>query len=352
MRKKVTAIVLLLRFNPEIMVRGGETVIRAINEYAASGQPFLFIIDFSAQQGIVRSVDSATEDGILFDIRGINNFRPENPRKPEFFRFTPVDFDIYRKAFIKVAHHLKRGDTYLLNLTFPTPVETNLDLQAIFHSAEAPFRLLVPERFVVFSPEPFVTIRDGFIYSCPMKGTISADIPGAAQKLLGSRKERFEHNTIVDLIRNDLSVMATGTKVTRFRYLEYIQTNRGGLLQMSSEIRARLPENYRENMGNILFSMLPAGSVTGAPKERTVSIIRETENYNRGYYTGIFGYSDGRNLLSAVSIRFIEHTNEGLIFKSGGGITALSRCEEEYRELMQKIYLPVKGSASAEYLQR
>ncbi len=346
MRKKVTVIVLLLCFNPGTMVQGRASVIRAINEYAVSGHPFLFIIDFSADQGIVESVDSAAEKGILFDIRGVKNFQPENPRTLVFFRFTPVEFEIYREAFLKVAHHLKRGDTYLLNLTFPTPVETNLGLEEIFHSAQAPFRLLVPKRFVVFSPEPFITIRDGFISSCPMKGTIGTDVPDAAVKLLGSRKERFEHNTIVDLIRNDLSVMATGTTLTRFRYLERIQTHRGGLLQMSSEIRARLPENYSHILGNILFSMLPAGSVTGAPKERTVGIIREAESYNRGYYTGIFGYSDGRNLFSAVSIRFIEHSREGMIFKSGGGITALSRCEEEYQEMIQKIYLPVMASPS------
>ena len=251
------------------MIQDRTAVISAINEYALLHQPFLFIIDFQAQHGIVKPLDSADGEGILINIRGVKNYHLEKPKALEYFRFTPIGVETYRKAFLKVSYHLKRGDTYLLNLTFPTPVETNLTLEGIFHTAQAPFRLLLPGRFVVFSPEPFVTIRDGIITSCPMKGTIGAEVPDAAGKLLGNLKERYEHNTIVDLIRNDLSVMAAGTEVTRFRYLERICTHRGDLLQMSSEIRAQLPLNYHKMLGNILFSMLPAGSVTGAPRERT-----------------------------------------------------------------------------------
>jgi para-aminobenzoate synthetase component 1 len=249
----------------------------------------------------------------------------------------------YSKAFEKVQYHLKNGNTYLLNLTFQTPIETDLTLEALFHAGEAPYKLMIPGRFLIFSPEAFVTIRDGVITSCPMKGTISADVPDAREKLLNDDKEQFEHNTIVDLIRNDLSMVATDVTVRRFRYLDLIHTNRGDLWQMSSEICGNLPGNYREQLGDILFAMLPAGSVTGAPKEKTVQIIRETEEYDRGYYTGIFGYFDGQNLVTAVSIRFIEQTGHGLVFKSGGGITALSELHAEYREMISKIYVPVAG---------
>jgi para-aminobenzoate synthetase component 1 len=174
-----------------------------------------------------------------------------------------------------------------------------------------------------------------------MKGTIDAAIPDAEQKLLADDKEFFEHNTIVDLIRNDLSMVSTAVKVNRFRYIDRIHTNRGDLLQMSSEISGTLPKGYLKKLGEILFTLLPAGSVTGAPKERTVKIILETENYNRGFYTGIFGFFNGYSLTSAVSIRFIEQTKNGLVFKSGGGITALSKVESEYDEMLKKIYVPV-----------
>jgi para-aminobenzoate synthetase component 1 len=129
--------------------------------------------------------------------------------------------------------------------------------------------------------------------------------------------------------------------VTRFRYIDRIHTNRGDLLQMSSEIGGNLPEGYRSRLGDIIFTLLPAGSVTGAPKEKTVEIIRAAESYDRGFYTGIFGFFDGQALTSAVSIRFIEQTGDGLVFKSGGGITALSDAESEYHEMLRKIYVPV-----------
>jgi para-aminobenzoate synthetase component 1 len=102
-----------------------------------------------------------------------------------------------------------------------------------------------------------------------------------------------------------------------------------------------LPENYASKIGDILFSMLPAGSVSGAPKKKTVEIIREAENYEREYYTGIFGIFDGKNLDSCVLIRFIENQNGRLVYKSGGGITFMSRAETEYEEMLEKVYVPV-----------
>lgn len=72
-----------------------------------------------------------------------------------------------------------------------------------------------------------------------------------------------------------------------------------------------------------------------------MEIIETAEAYERGYYTGIFGYFDGENLDSAVMIRFVEQQNDGLIFKSGGGITSLSDCEKEYDELLRKVYVPL-----------
>jgi len=90
-----------------------------------------------------------------------------------------------------------------------------------------------------------------------------------------------------------------------------------------------------------MAALLPAGSVTGAPKKKTVEIIRETENYDRGYYTGICGYFDGSRLDSGVMIRFIEKNENGTIFKSGGGLTVYSDPEREYREMIDKVYVPI-----------
>ena len=87
--------------------------------------------------------------------------------------------------------------------------------------------------------------------------------------------------------------------------------------------------------------MMPAGSICGAPKEKTVNIIQQVEGQERGYYTGVFGYFDGEVLESAVSIRYLEKKEDKLWYRSGGGITFLSTEEEEYNELIKKIYVPV-----------
>jgi para-aminobenzoate synthetase component 1 len=315
-------------------------LIGEINRYSRAGTPFVFAVDFDQQKGFVKTPEEAASEGILCKAGDWQNYTGQAAMAPRQFSVSPVEYPVYLKAFEKVQYHLRRGDTYLLNLTFPTPVQTDSSLQELFHAGHAPFKLLVPGQFAIFSPEAFVTIQNGEISSCPMKGTISADLPDARERLLSDEKELYEHNTIVDLIRNDLSMVATGVSVRRFRYLEKIRTNRGDLWQMSSEISGKLTEDYRKELGTILFRLLPAGSVTGAPKEKTVQIIREAENDDRGFYTGIFGYFNGETLRTAVTIRYIEQTGNGMVFRSGGGITALSDPQPEYRELISKVYLP------------
>jgi para-aminobenzoate synthetase component 1 len=122
--------------------------------------------------------------------------------------------------------------------------------------------------------------------------------------------------------------------------VEEIRTSKGAILQTSSKISGKLEEGWEKNVGTIITSMLPAGSVTGAPKKKTVEIIKEVENYERGFYTGIAGIFDGTNLSSCVLIRFIEQTDSGLYFKTGGGITSKSDCTKEYQEMLEKIYVP------------
>lgn len=313
-----------------------------INHFGETGSPFIFLIDASAEKGFVCIPGEAQQFGISFIFRGIGNALPEktSTSTPSFSR-NPIAFELYEKAFNKVMHHLNRGDTYLLNLTFPTPLTSSFSMEEIFQNANAAYKLLVKDQFALFSPECFIRITDGKISSFPMKGTIDATIPNAEEIILASDKEFFEHNTIVDLIRNDLSMVSENVTVKRFRYIEKIRTNHRDLLQVSSEISGDLPEDYPAKLGDILFKLLPAGSVTGAPKEKTVEIIREVELDDRGFYTGICGIFDGINLDSAVMIRFIEKSPTGLIFRSGGGITALSDARDEYQELTDKIYVPI-----------
>jgi len=313
-----------------------------MNEFGSQKKPFIFIIDFRQENPMIYALDSIPAGEIQFNINGISNSLECIQREQKEFSFTksPFSFDEYSVAFEKVMQEINFGNSYLLNLTCQTPISTNLTLKDIFERSKAKYRLWIRDRFVVFSPETFITIRDRKIASFPMKGTIDASIPDAANCLLSDPKEIAEHYTIVDLIRNDLGSVARQIKVEEFRYLEKLDTNFGALLQVSSRISGILPEDYADHIGDIIFRLLPAGSISGAPKEKTVRIIEEAETYERGFYTGVFGYFDGDVLDSGVMIRFIEQTAEGFIFKSGGGITSFSKPMQEYREMIDKVYVP------------
>ncbi|MEZ4888356.1 MAG: aminodeoxychorismate synthase component I [Chitinophagales bacterium] len=329
-----------------------------MNAYGESQIPFLFIIDFELQCPIVLPLDEVNPKEIQFHFPFLLLAPSERKRElfsvknsPSFseglrgrLQFTkhPMPFSQYQKAFHQVQQEINFGNSYLLNLTFPTPIETNLSLQEIFQYSQAKYKLYLQNQFVVFSPETFVKIQNGQIASFPMKGTIDAAIPDAIEQILADEKEKAEHHTIVDLIRNDLSMVSKNVRVESFRYIEEIQTHEGTLLQVSSKIVGDLAPDYPSKIGDLLFTLLPAGSISGAPKRKTIEIIQAAENYTRGYYTGIFGYFDGQNLDSAVMIRFIEKDKNGqLYFKSGGGITSLSQAETEYHELIKKVYVPI-----------
>jgi len=315
-----------------------------MNMYGKERIPFLFVFDFLMQHPLVFPLDQIDNRQLRYAINGQSNQTDSGPAplpQNTHFSFVPPDRQAFQQAFDKVMHHLRRGDTYLLNLTMPVDISTSLGLDDIYRLSKAPYKLWMRDQFTVFSPEPFVRIVDGNIYAHPMKGTIDATLPDAARQLLANKKELAEHYTIVDLIRNDLNMVASNIRLEQFRYVEEIVSTRGRLLQTSSRISGRLPDGYLGQLGDIMLSLLPAGSISGAPKKKTVSIIREAEQYERNYYTGVFGLFDGHQLDSGVMIRFVEQQPAKLVFKAGGGITVNSSAGAEYAELMQKVYLPV-----------
>ena len=315
---------------------------KIMNEYGKNKIPFLFIIDFDMLEPQVIKLNEVNTSEILFNINGRKNYEVQAlPHKEIQFEKYPVSFEVYKKSFDKVLKQIRDGNTYLLNLTFPTTINTNLTLEEIFLQSNARYKLLYKNKFVVFSPESFVRIEGNTISSYPMKGTIDSSIPNAEEIILSDKKETAEHNTIVDLIRNDLSMVASNVQVDKFRYVEKIVTNDKSLLQVSSKITGTLKENYNTRIGEIIFSLLPAGSISGAPKKKTIEIIKDAETYSRGFYTGIFGYYDSSGIDSAVMIRFIEKENDKYFYKSGGGITFLSDVKSEYQELIDKVYGPI-----------
>lgn len=314
-----------------------------MNELGAQRRPFLFILDFELNKPFVIALNEVNNCDIKFKFGDIKNYKISRSKiLPNLiFERKPIDYANYNDAFDFVLGQLKYGNSFLTNLTFPTEIYTNYTLNDIFYTSRAKYKLFFKNEFVVFSPETFVKINDGVISSFPMKGTIEANIPNAEKKLMEDEKEVAEHYTIVDLIRNDLSIVAKKVKVKSFRYLETIKTNTKTLLQTSTEIEGVLPENYHTNIGHIIFSLLPAGSISGAPKKKTVEIIRDAEKQDRGYYTGVMGIFDGKNLDSAVMIRYIEKKDQQILYRSGCGITAQSDCMIEFQEMIDKVYVPI-----------
>jgi para-aminobenzoate synthetase component I len=315
--------------------------ISILNNWGAKKIPHLFIIDFEMKAIQLFRLDVPLPENVFFDFHN----RPALKACPEIKAFTfrkyPLPFAEYEMAFLKIQQQISAGNTFLTNLTFATPVETNLTLRQLFDYSRARYKVLLDGEFLCFSPESFISIRKGIISTYPMKGTINAALPRAEQTIMESMKEIAEHHTVVDLLRNDLSMVATDVMVNRFRYVDKITTHEGKILQVSSEITGRLPADYHRHLGDTLFAMLPAGSVSGAPKAKTISLIREVEKSDRGYYTGVCGIFDGKDVDSAVMIRCIEVCKGKMFFRSGGGITFLSKAIDEYNELIDKIYVPI-----------
>ena len=391
-----------------------QEIIDKINQLASQDEPFLFVINYQGDKVFIRLLSDINPEECLFDFEGRGNLShawketwKEGTSEKEISETTwqiePPLYEDYERSFNIVKSNIMAGNSYLTNLTCQVPVSCNLSLEDIFHRAKGKYKLLLKRKrtqaedkdhlkeeaqnkahlkeenieenltpFVCFSPETFVRIKGGRIYSYPMKGTLDASLPNAEKQLMEDRKEAAEHATIVDLIRNDLSRVAEDVRVDKYRYIDVLHTNKGNILQTSSEISGRLPEDYPHHLGEILDAQLPAGSITGAPKDKTMQIIQEAEGYDRGFYTGIMGIYDHGELNSAVMIRFIEEetspvdfetdgeknfkasegkgdeASEGkrdeasrkLYFKAGGGITSKSDCRKEYEEVIQKIYLP------------
>jgi para-aminobenzoate synthetase len=250
---------------------------------------------------------------------------------------------VYRQAFEKVQEELHAGNSYEVNLTYRLAVESNLDPVAVYLE----LRELNPAPYAGFlqhqgtwllssSPERYAVIdRHRTIETKPIKGTTqrgSTPEEDAALKeqLVTDPKFRAENLMIVDLLRNDLGMVceAGSVEVPVLMDVESYPS----VHQLVSTVRGRL----RPDVSTIdaLRALFPAGSMTGAPKLRTMQIIDAVEETPRGVYSGAFGWisGDGRADLGVV-IRSLMTTRDGTwTLGTGGGITVRSDCAEEYAE--------------------
>lgn len=309
-----------------------------INRAVRQGDKFLFVINYEMDESIfILNPESNTE--ILWRVTNASNFESQEGVSQPTIEPSYILKSEYEDKFKTLYKGLYNGNSFLANLTVKTPLKGRLSLRDIALTARSRYLLYIPNRFVCFSPESFVRIdSNNTIFSYPMKGTIDAKVENAKEVLQNDYKERAEHCTIVDLIRSDLSRIATDVNVDSFGYIDEIATSKSVILQMSSKIRGTILPEYRDNYGDMFFELLPAGSISGAPKPTTVKLIEEAEGERRGFYCGVFGYYDGRELDSAVMIRYIEKEGDQFYYRSGGGITINSNLDMEYDEVNAKIY--------------
>ena len=313
-----------------------------MDELSQKKVPFFFMIDFLMENVEIFTENEIKKNSLLIDFQNFKSFNKEEAtEKKVHLKSFPESEESYKKGFDFVQENLRLGNSYLTNYTRKTEIETNLSLEEIFYRSEAKYKVLYKDEFVFFSPETFIKIVDNQINTQPMKGTIDASVDNAIEILKNDPKEKAEHYTVVDLLRNDLSQVANDVKLDYFQRIDFLKTQQKNLYDMSSEISGTLKPEFQNKIGSILKTLLPAGSILGAPKPKTLEIILKAENYTRGFYTGVSGWFDGRNLDSCVMIRFIEKENGKLFFKSGGGITHLSKFADEYTEMQNKIYVPI-----------
>lgn len=305
-----------------------------LNHYGATKTPFFFCISFDLSSWEVIPLEDINDD-ILFCIEEEKSTQKNINLEKNF-----VDYNSYKKKFDKVIENIQKGNTYLLNLTAPTVIPNQINLKDIYKQSNAKYKLYFKNKFVSFSPETFIKITNNKITTYPMKGTIDASIPNARETILNDKKELAEHIMIVDLLRNDLNMISKNVRLEKFRYIDEISAGQKKLLQVSSKIVGDLNYDWHDNIGNILLPLLPAGSISGTPKKKTLELIEEIESYDRGFFSGIWGVYNGNTLDTSILIRYIEKNGDTFVYKSGGGITLDSDCSAEYQEMKDKVYIP------------
>jgi anthranilate synthase component 1 len=199
------------------------------------------------------------------------------------------------------------------------------------------------------SPETLVTLRDGELKTFPLAGTRprgkdAAEDEALTEELLADKKELAEHNMLVDLGRNDLGRISEFGSVVVEEYLEVLKFSH--VMHIGSTVKGRI----RKDLGamDAIEAVLPAGTLSGAPKIRACEIINELEDCKRGLYGGAIGYLDfSGNMDTCIAIRTAFKKNGRVFVRSGAGIVADSVPESEYMECANKaraVIEAIKGS--------
>ncbi|TGQ39560.1 aminodeoxychorismate synthase component I [Mesorhizobium sp. M00.F.Ca.ET.216.01.1.1] len=288
----------------------------------------LGVFDAPADQALPRSSAPAS-NGPIFDARAA------------------WSFEDYAKRFAELHDHIRKGDCYQGNLTFPVHAQWSGDPLAAFDALteRQPVKygalVALGDPIVLSrSPELFFKIdAEGMIETHPMKGTAPRGATKAEDKRLkaflrNDEKNQAENRMIVDLLRNDISLISeVGTLAVPelFRIESYPTVH-----QMVSRVRAKLLPDM--TIRQIFAALFPCGSITGAPKIRAMEILHDLEGTPRDVYCGAIGWiAPGGTMRFSVAIRTISLFSGGeAVYNIGGGVVFDSTAEEEYQECLLK----------------
>jgi para-aminobenzoate synthetase component 1 len=307
------------------------------------------IVDHQKKKSVVvgEKSDNRLQHDWLDLVKFINS-KSQNNRQ-EFKVISDVKSNLseaeYSEAFKKIKSYIREGDCYQVNLA----QRFNADIEGDVWQVYCMLRTINPSPFSAYlnyadfqilsnSPERFLSVKNKIVQTKPIKGTRprsknTKKDEALLQELVNSKKDQAENVMIVDLLRNDISKnCALGSvKVPKLFDIESYPN----VHHMVSTITGKL-RDHRSSI-DLLRGSFPGGSITGAPKLRSMEIIEELEPHRRAIYCGAVGYiSNDGNMDTNIAIRTILHKEQKMYFYAGGGIVFDSEVSAEYQETFDK----------------
>ena len=245
----------------------------------------------------------------------------------------------------KAKHHIKEGDIFQIVLSN----RLEADYEGSMLNAYRVLRTVNPSPYMFFftssdmevagaSPETLVKLKDGILHTFPLAGTRKRGKTDEEDKaleieLLADEKERAEHNMLVDLGRNDIGKISKFGTVEVEKYMDVLRYSH--VMHIGSTVKGEIADKY--DALDAVDAVLPAGTLSGAPKIMACQLINDLEGNKRGIYGGAIGYIDFTgNLDLCIGIRLAYKKNNHLFVRSGAGIVADSVPESEFQECLNK----------------
>ena len=280
----------------------------------------------------------------------IELIRSGQPQPPKQGRITSefrslFDKEAYCDMVRKAKHYIKEGDIFQVVLSN----RLEADFEGSLLDAYRVLRTTNPSPYMFYfssddiemagaSPETLVKLEDGVLHTFPLAGTrkrgrTEQEDLAFEKELLDDEKERDEHNMLVDIGRNDIGKISVFGTVEVEKYMSIERFSH--VMHIGSTVKGRIRPNLTAL--DAVDAVLPAGTLSGAPKLRACEIIDELEDNKRGIYGGAIGYLDFTgNLDTCIAIRLAFHKNGKVFVRSGAGIVADSVPENEYQECINK----------------